>query len=153
MHIQLVLTSPDPLGQSGTKTGVWLKEVVAPYDVVQDAGAHVTLITPLGGASPLDPQSDLPDAQTSATRRFKADPVAHASLAHSAMLAGVPASAFDTVFYPGGHGLLCDLKARGGQCSQAADGRVQGVVDGGLITGQNPASAGPAAQALLQRLA
>ncbi len=44
------------------------------------------------------------------------------------------------------------LKAHGGQYSQAADWQVHVVVDGGLITGQNPASSGPAALALLQRL-
>lgn len=45
------------------------------------------------------------------------------------------------------------LKAHGGQYRQAADWQLHGVVDGGLVTGQNPASSGPAAQALLQRLA
>ena len=89
MHILMVLTSHDQLGQSGVKTGFWLEEFAAPYYVFQDAGAYVTLASPLGGRPPLDPKSDLPDAETSATRRFKADPVAQAALAHTAKLGSV----------------------------------------------------------------
>ena len=224
MHILMVLTSHDRLGDSGVKTGYWLEEFAAPYYVFRDAGAQVALASPLGGAPPLDPKSDLPDAQTDATRRFKADPVAQAALAQTAPLVGVDARTVDAVFYPGGHGPLWDLaddpasikligallaagkpvaavchapgvlrhvkaadgtplvqgrhvtgfanseeraagltdvvpflvedmlKAHGGQYSQAADWQVHVVVDGGLITGQNPASSGPAALALLQRL-
>ena len=224
MHILMVLTSHDQLGERGVKTGFWQEEFAAPYYLFQDAGAYVTLASPLGGRPPLDPKSDLPDAQTSATRRFKADPVAQAALAHTATLGSVQAGTFDAAFYPGGHGPLWDLaenadsialiqallaagkpvtavchaagvlrhakaadgrplvqgrrvtgfanseeraagltdvvpflvedmlKAHGGQYSQAADWQVHVVVDGGLITGQNPASSGPAALALLQRL-
>jgi len=45
-----------------------------------------------------------------------------------------------------------ELKAQGGLFSKADDWAVHVVTDGLLITGQNPASSGPAARALLQRL-
>jgi len=44
------------------------------------------------------------------------------------------------------------LIAEGGQYSKAPDWQVHVVTDGLLITGQNPASSGPAAQALLDKL-
>jgi putative intracellular protease/amidase len=44
------------------------------------------------------------------------------------------------------------LAAAGGKYSKAADWQVHVVSDGLLITGQNPASSGPAAQALLDKL-
>ena len=74
-----------------------------------DAGAQVTLVSPKGGQPPLDPKSDEPDAQTDATRRFKADPAAQSVLAHTGKLADVSGDGFDAVFYPGGHGPLWDL--------------------------------------------
>jgi putative intracellular protease/amidase len=109
MNILMVLTSHDRLGNTGKKTGFWLEEFAAPYYVFQDAGASVTLASPLGGQPPLDPKSDEADAQSDATRRFKADPAARAALASTHTLQGMQAGDFDAVFYPGGHGPLWDL--------------------------------------------
>ena len=224
MHILMVLTSHDTLGETGHKTGFWLEEFAAPYYVFKDAGAQLTLASPAGGQPPLDPKSDEATTQTDATRRFKADAAAQSALAHTVRLSTVHAADYAAVFYPGGHGPLWDLaedttstalieamtaagkpvaavchapgvlrharsadgqalvrgknvtgftnteeKAagltevvpflvedmltqQGGKFSKAADWQAHIVVDGLLITGQNPASSGPAAQALLDRL-
>ena len=109
MKVLMVLTSHDQLGDTGKKTGFWLEEFAAPYYTLKDAGADLTVVSPLGGQPPLDPKSDEPDAQTDATRRFKADSAAQAVLASTGKLADVKASDFDAVFYPGGHGPLWDL--------------------------------------------
>ena len=225
MNILMVLTSHEQLGDTGKKTGFWLEEFAAPYYVFKDAGAKLTLVSPKGGQPPLDPKSDEPDAQTEATRRFKADAEAQRALAHTAKLAEVDAAKYDAVFYPGGHGPLWDLaqdthslqliqqmlqadktvaavchapgvlwRAKGADGASVVKGkRVTGftndeeeasgltqvvpflvqdllvesggvyskvanwqphvVVDGALITGQNPASSEPAARALLARQA
>ena len=78
-HILMVLTSHDQLGNTGKKTGFWLEEFAAPYYVFKDAGAQITLASPHGGQPPLDPKSDDENAQTDATRRFKADAEAQIS--------------------------------------------------------------------------
>lgn len=109
MKILMVLTSHDKLGNTGEKTGFWLEEFAAPYYVFKDAGAEITLASPLGGQPPLDPKSDAADFQTDATHRFKADTVAQAVLASTLKLADISAADFDAVFYPGGHGPLWDL--------------------------------------------
>ena len=109
MHILMVLTSHDQLGDTGKKTGFWLEEFAAPYYVFKDAGADITVVSPKGGQPPLDPKSDEAGAQTEATRRFKADSAAQAVLAHTGKLSGVSGEAFDALFYPGGHGPLWDL--------------------------------------------
>jgi putative intracellular protease/amidase len=109
MKILMVLTSHDRLGDTGKKTGFWLEEFAAPYYVFKDAGATLALASPKGGQPPLDPKSDEPDAQTEATRRFRADPQAGQALANTVRLSGVNAQDFDAVFYPGGHGPLWDL--------------------------------------------
>ena len=225
MKILMVLTSHDKLGNTGKKTGFWLEEFVAPYYIFKDAGAMITLASPLGGQPPLDPKSDEPDAQTDCTKRFKSDPDAQMVLANTLKLSAIAATDFDAVFYPGGHGPLWDLaedtssialinnmlaadkpvvavchapsvlrhvksasgrpivqdkkvtgftnteeeaagltdvvpflvedmlKKNGGNYSKAGDWQPYVVIDGLLITGQNPASSGPAAEALLKKLA
>ncbi len=109
MNVLMVLTSHDQLGNTGAKTGFWLEEFAAPYYVFKDAGANVVLASPAGGQPPLDPKSDAPDAQTDATRRFRADAEAQRHLANTVKLDSVKQQDFDTVFYPGGHGPLWDL--------------------------------------------
>jgi putative intracellular protease/amidase len=109
MKILMVLSSHEKLGDTGRKTGFWLEEFAAPYYVFTDAGAQVTLVSPKGGQPPIDPKSDEPDAQTDATRRFKADNAAQSVLANTSKLADVLGGDFDAVFYPGGHGPLWDL--------------------------------------------
>ena len=224
MKILMVLTSHDQLGNTGKKTGFWLEEFAAPYYVFKDAGADVVLASPKGGQPPLDPKSDEADAQTDATRRFKADTAAQFALAHTGKLSDVSIDGFDALFYPGGHGPLWDLAEdsqsirlvetmaaagkivsavchapavfkntksedgsplikdkkvtgftnteeaavqltdvvpflvedmlveNGGVYSKAADWQPYVVTDGKLITGQNPASSAPAAQAVLRQL-
>ena len=225
MNILMVLTSHDKLGDTGKKTGFWLEEFAAPYYVLSDAGATITLASPKGGQPPIDPTSDAPDAQTDDTRRFKDDAAAQSALAATVKLSAVDLNTFDAVFYPGGHGPLWDLAedpvnirlveyfasggrpiaavchapaifrhtkgtdgkpfvsgrhvtgftnteeaaagltgvvpflvedmlvANGGAYSKAADWESHVVVDGKLVTGQNPASSKEAAEALLKLLA
>ncbi len=224
MKILMVLTSHDQLCDTGLKTGFCLEEFAAPYYVFKDAGALISLVSPLGGQPPLDPKSDDPSAQTPATERFKADAAAQALLASTSKLADINAADFDAVFYPGGHGPLWDLaedkhsialieafasagkpvaavchapavlrhtknadgtplvqgrqvtgftnseeaavqlteivpflvedmlKAKGGNYSKVADWQSYAVVDGMLVTGQNPASSELAAHHLLKLL-
>ncbi len=224
MNILMVLTSHAALGNTGKKTGFWLEEFAAPYYALKDAGHAITLASPKGGQPPLDPKSDAPDAQTDATRRFKADGAAQQQLAMTEVLADIDGSMFDGVFYPGGHGPMWDLaedtdskslieetltagkpvalvchapaalknvktrdgaslvrgrkvtgftngeeeavgltdvvpylleemlKAKGADYSKAPDFNAYVVTDGLLITGQNPASSGPAAEALMKAL-
>ncbi len=220
----MILTSHDKLGDTGKKTGYWLEEFAAPYYVFLDAGAEITLASPAGGKPPLDPQSDVPDAQTGATERFKKDEAAQHALANTIRLAGVDADGFDAIFFPGGHGPVWDLAenadsqriietsiaadrplaavchapavfkhtqradgqplvsgrrvtgftnteeegvglteivpfliedmliANGGLYEKGPDGGSYVVVDGNLVTGQNPASSQAAAKELLKLL-
>jgi putative intracellular protease/amidase len=224
MKILIVLTSHDQLGDTGEKTGFWLEEFAAPYYVLKEAGAALTLASPKGGQPPLDPKSDLPEYQTPLTKRFRMDTAAQAELAVTKKLAEVSADNFDAVFYPGGHGPMWDmpdnpisialieafvaadkpvaavchapvafvnvrgrdgeylvkgkrvtgftnteeeamgltkvvpflledrLKERGGIFSKADNWIPYVQVDGNLVTGQNPASSGPGAEALLKLL-
>jgi putative intracellular protease/amidase len=109
MKILMVLTSHDQLGDTGRKTGFWLKEFAAPFFVFRDADVQPTLASPKGGQPPIDPKSDLQENQTPAMVRFKKDESAQKTLAHTVKLAEVKAQDYDAVFYVGGHGPLWDL--------------------------------------------
>jgi putative intracellular protease/amidase len=107
--ILVVLTSHSDLGNTGHKTGFWVEEFAAPYYVFLDAGVDVTLASPAGGQPPIDPNSELPDFQTDATRRFDKDEAGQKQLATTLKLSEVSMQDYDAVFYPGGHGPLWDL--------------------------------------------
>lgn len=109
MKILMVLTSHDKLGDTGKKTGFWVEEFAAPYYILSDAGAEITLASPKGGQPPVDPSSTTEDAQTEATKRFDKDQELQKKLSLTKKLDDVDASDFDGVFYPGGHGPLWDL--------------------------------------------
>ncbi|MBF23954.1 MAG: type 1 glutamine amidotransferase domain-containing protein [Pusillimonas sp.] len=131
MNILMILTSHDKLGDTDKKTGFWLEEFAAPYYVFVDAGAQITLASPAGGQPPLDPQSDAPDAQTEATKRFNNDDAAKKALSNTVKLAEVDVDSFDAVFYPGGHGPLWDL---------AENAHSQRIVET-FVTGNRPLAA------------
>ncbi|UPS93037.1 type 1 glutamine amidotransferase domain-containing protein [Bizionia sp. M204] len=109
MNILFVLTSHDKLGDTGKKTGFWVEEFASPYYTLLDKGATITIATPKGGAAPIDPSSDTPDAATEATKRFDKDEEAKARIANTQKLSDMNPDDFDAVFYPGGHGPLWDL--------------------------------------------
>lgn len=105
----MVLTSNYRLGNTGRKTGFWLEEFAAPYYVFKDSDLQITLASPAGGQPPVDPQSEQPDAETEATRRFLNDDEAKELLANTQRMELLNPENFDAIFYPGGHGLLWDL--------------------------------------------
>ena len=109
MHILIVLTSHDRLGDSGSETGCALEEFCAAYYVFRDAGAEITLASPAGGQPPIDPRSGGSDRPSETVRRFKSDQAARTELADTLALDQVAPEDFDAVFYIGGHGALWDL--------------------------------------------
>lgn len=109
MKVLIVLTSHSDLGGTGKKTGFWIEEFAAPYYVFVDAGAEITIASPLGGQPPVDPSSEALEAQTPSTERFYKDFEAIDKVAYSHKLSEINAANYDAVFYPGGHGPLWDL--------------------------------------------
>ena len=107
--VLFVLTSHDQLGNTGEKTGFWIEEFAAPFYVLKDNGISITLASPKGGQPPIDPKSEMPDFQTSATARFNDDKEAQTALANTEQLASIRQEDYDAIFYPGGHGPLWDL--------------------------------------------
>jgi putative intracellular protease/amidase len=109
MKVLIVMTSHSKLGKTEEKTGFWIEEFAAPYYVLKDAGAEITIASPKGGQPPVDPKSEVKDAQTQSTERFYKDNALIDKMAHTLKLSDIKEADYDAVFYPGGHGPLWDL--------------------------------------------
>ena len=107
--VLFVLTSHEDLGNTDKKTGFWIEEFAAPYYLLKDKGIQITLASPKGGQPPIDPKSNEPNAQTSATTRFKNDQKTLELLSNTLKLETINQNDYDAVFFPGGHGPLWDL--------------------------------------------
>ncbi|OAB88553.1 thiamine biosynthesis protein ThiJ [Janibacter melonis] len=199
---------------SSVPTGYWAEELVAPFEVLADAGHTVRFATP-GGVRPVaDERSLTPEATGGRDLREVLDDLEE--LSAPLRLEDVDLADYDAVFYPGGHGPMEDLavdetsgtlitaaverdvplaivchgpaallasdvtgrtvtgfsneERAGGKADQARwllEDRLREagfevetgpafepkvVVDGMLLTGQNPASSRPLAQRLLEVL-
>jgi putative intracellular protease/amidase len=114
-QILMILTSNAQMGASGKRTGFWAEELATPYYALVDAGAEVVLASPLGGAVPVDPGSVKTQGQNApVVERFLADIALQSALAQTRRAADVDATAFDAVFFPGGHGTMWDLPVDAG---------------------------------------
>jgi putative intracellular protease/amidase len=107
--VLFITTSHGKLGDTDKRTGVWLEELAVPYYMFKDAGAEITLASPLGGMVPLDPKSESIIVATPASKRFLKDMEAMRFLSNSIVLEDINAGDFDTVFLPGGHGPMWDI--------------------------------------------
>lgn len=103
--VLILATSVDQFTTADRKTGVWLEEFAVPYSLFIKAGLEVTVVSPKGGAVPIDPAS-LP--KTDQQKAAWSDGMA--ALKNSLALGPeVKAADYDAIFIPGGHGPLFDL--------------------------------------------
>jgi len=114
-RILIITTSNAVMGESGKPTGIWAEELAVPYYAFVDAGFDVEIASPKGGAIPFDPSSIKPLGENDAiVERLLADETAQRRIKASKVAAEVDASAFDAVFFPGGHGTMWDLPVDAG---------------------------------------
>jgi putative intracellular protease/amidase len=107
--VLIVVTSTGEVKSTDAKTGLWIEEFATPYYLLKEKGVDVTIASPKGGKSPIDPRSTLPDFRTDAVKRFLGDTEAQDALNHTVPLIDVHAKDYDAVFYSGGHGPMWDL--------------------------------------------
>jgi putative intracellular protease/amidase len=101
-NILMIVTSAGRM-PNGSGTGLWLEEFAVPHDVLRDAGHALTVASPKGGDTPIDPHSAgeaerHPEWEEAGKRLQQAHP-----------LEGRHADDFDAVFIPGGHGTMFDF--------------------------------------------
>ena len=104
----IVMSSHAELGLSGKRTGTWFEEAATPY-MFKDAGIEVVFASLKGGEAPIDLLSLQAPFTTANTDKFLNDAVAMKALRETNVLSKLDTEDFDTLFFPGGYGLLWDL--------------------------------------------
>ena len=102
--ILIVVTNTSRMGDSNNivETGVWLEEFAVPFYAFKAAGFDITVASPLGGVSPIDPASLECKNPTEWDYTQK-------DLDNTAKLADIDYKTYDAIFIPGGHGPMFDL--------------------------------------------
>ncbi|HYD58857.1 MAG TPA: type 1 glutamine amidotransferase domain-containing protein [Noviherbaspirillum sp.] len=109
-RILVITTSNAVMGNTGKPTGIWAEELAVPYYAFIDAGFDVEIASPKGGAIPFDPSSiKQPGQNDPEVERLLADETVQEKIKSTRIAAELDASAFDAVFFPGGHGTMWDL--------------------------------------------
>lgn len=102
-RVLILVTSTDKEAD-GKPTGLWLEEYTVPYNVLVKAGAKITVVSPKGGETPIDPHSKAKPEQEAAWK--DAMNVLHTT---GKLSASIRVADYDAIFIPGGHGPLFDL--------------------------------------------
>src|SRR5690606_39821615 len=102
-HILMVVTSADRL-LNGEATGLWLEEFAIPYSLFKASGYRIKVVSPKGGATPLDPRST-----QDADSHPEWDDARAALQAAGVLDQQMAAGAFCTSFSPAVHGAVFAL--------------------------------------------
>ena len=109
--ILFVLTNHDRIGPAddpqAEPSGFHLAEAATPWAILTEAGCAVDLVTPAGGAAPIDPTSRR-EADDNG-ERFLADPTIDAGIKTSRALGEVELDDYVAIYFPGGYGTMWDL--------------------------------------------
>jgi putative intracellular protease/amidase len=151
LKVLIVLTSHAQMGATSEPTGFWLEEFTTPYYTFVDAGAQVEVVSIKGGKAPIDPRSLQADAGGHGTIWDLPDSSALATLAAGRKVAGFTNSEEQAVGLAQVVPFLLETRLRelGGRYESGPDFQPFAIADGNLVTGQNPASSGKAAELAL----
>lgn len=91
------------------RTGLWLSELTHAWHVFDAQGWEQRLVSPAGGASPLEPRSlKWPNIDATA-KAWLADPARMALLSVTARPDEIDPADFDAIYFTGGHAVMWDF--------------------------------------------
>jgi putative intracellular protease/amidase len=102
-RVLIIVTSADKFSD-GKPTGMWLEEYAVPYQMMLKQGYELTVVSPKGGESPVDPRSAAKGDQ-----EMQWSDALKARKSTVKLTDRINTEDFDAVFIPGGHGPLFDL--------------------------------------------
>jgi putative intracellular protease/amidase len=108
-RILLVVSSVDRIPGTEQPTGVWLEELAASYNAFLAAGFDVSLASPKGGRSPIDPMSQQDPWLTEVGKRFMADSRAQSQVASTESLRQLDSNNIDAIYLVGGLATVWDF--------------------------------------------
>lgn len=104
-----VVTNVGHYGDSTEPTGLWLSELTHAWAVFEAQGYAQRIVSPLGGASPLEPRSLKWPSLDATGKAWLADPARMALLAQTARPDEIDAAGVDAIYFTGGHAVMWDF--------------------------------------------
>jgi len=122
-------------------TGLWISELVHAYDVFEENGIDIDIVSPKGGKVLVDGRSLGRFVFDKAARRRYEDPAFMAMLEDTRSISDVNWSEYDAVFFAGGHGAMWDFAENEDLHNRTAEmfesGRIVSAVCHGIAALQN----------------
>lgn len=109
MRILIIVTGVAVYESGKFKTGLWLSELTHIYHSAIEQGYEVTIASPQGGDTPIDPESLKPMVLGKISKAYWADPSFRQLLHWTKSLEEVAHDLFDCVYLAGGHGTMYDF--------------------------------------------
>lgn len=104
-----VVTNVGHYDDASHRTGLWLSELTHAWQVFEENGFEQTIISPQGGASPLEPRSlKFPNYDKTA-KAWHADPNRMALLENTLRPDQIDSDDFDAIYFTGGHAVMYDF--------------------------------------------
>lgn len=109
MKILIIVTGVAMYESGHLQTGLWLSELTHIYHSAKEAGYEITIASPQGGNTPIDPESLKPMVLDKTSKNYWADTSFRDLLQHTKSLQEVSGQQFDCVYLAGGHGTMYDF--------------------------------------------
>jgi len=109
IKILLVVTNVNMYASGNLRTGLWLSEITHIYEEVHKKEFKITLASPKGGESPLDPESLKPLVLDKISKDYLENKEFLELLKNTKCLRELEGEDFDLVYLAGGHGTMYDF--------------------------------------------
>lgn len=104
-----VVTNVSHYDDPSEPTGLWLSELTHAHDVFAEHGFEQRIVSPKGGASPLEPRALKWPLLDASAKAWLADPARMALLASTARPEDIDPADYDAIYFTGGHAVMWDF--------------------------------------------
>jgi len=109
LKLLIIVTGTNKYEGSNLPTGLWLSELTHIYDQAKEQGLDITIASPKGGDTPIDPESLKPLVLDEISKEYWSDTLFREKLKHTKSLSEIANQQFDCVYLAGGHGTMYDF--------------------------------------------
>lgn len=108
-HLLAIVTNQNVYQTRPIQTGLWLSELTHLYAHAHQHGHQVSIASPKGGNTPLDPESLKPFFLDKTSKAMMNDAIFMQKLANTQSLNEIGSNDFDGIYLTGGHGTMFDF--------------------------------------------
>ncbi|AQW95598.1 type 1 glutamine amidotransferase domain-containing protein [Elizabethkingia anophelis] len=105
----LVVTNIGMYESGKLKTGLWLSEITHIYHSAKEQNWNITIASPKGGLTPIDPESLKPLVLDKISKQYYESEIFMTALEHSKSLSEISEETFDCIYLAGGHATMYDF--------------------------------------------